>query len=77
MLNHRNKMDTSIAIDVTTAMNMKSDRDTVISSYISLVVSGGGDPPIGMQHLSVTPSNKNFKQLYFQSPLDSVQKREI
>lgn len=48
MLNHRNKMDTSIAIDVTTAMNMKSDRDTVISSYISLVVSRGGDPPIGM-----------------------------
>lgn len=48
MLNHRNKMDTSIAIDVTTAMNMKSDRDTVISSYNSLVVSGGGDPPVGM-----------------------------
>lgn len=48
MLNHRNKMDTSIAIDVTTAMNMKSDRDTVISSYINLVVSRGGDPPIGM-----------------------------
>ena len=46
MLNHRKNRETSIAIDVTTAMNMNSGRDTDSSSDTSLVLSEGGEPPV-------------------------------
>lgn len=56
MLNHRKKRETNIAIDVRTAMNMKSGRDTDISSYSSLVLSRGGEPPVVTLHESVGPT---------------------
>lgn len=46
MLNHRKNRERRIAIDVTTAMNMNSGRDTDSSSYTGFVLSEGGEPPV-------------------------------
>ena len=44
----------SIASDVTTAMNTNRGRETDISSYTTLVLSGGGDPPVVTSNQTVS-----------------------